>query len=78
MLEIQILDSIDVLWDGEISIVVQKPAGLPTQAPAGVESLESVLRLQLADRSDYIAFPHRLDRPVGGVILVALRKRAAR
>ncbi len=36
------------------------------------------MRAQLAERTDYIAFPHRLDRPVGGVILVALRKRAAR
>lgn len=66
------------MWDGETSIVVLKPAGLPTQAPGGAESLESVLRRQLAQRSDYVAFPHRLDRPVAGVILVALRKRAAR
>ena len=36
------------------------------------------MREQLADRTDYLAFPHRLDRPVSGVILVATRKRAAR
>lgn len=74
----EILDPIGVLWDGEIAIAVDKPAGLSTQAPAGAESLESILRKQLANRSEYLAFPHRLDRPVGGVILVALRKRAAR
>ncbi len=73
-----ILGSIDILWDGEIAIAVNKPAGLSTQAPEGADSLESILRKQLADRSEYVAFPHRLDRPVGGVILVALRKRAAR
>ena len=59
-------------------LVVDKPAGLPTQAPGTADSLELRLRSQFQDRSDYLAFPHRLDRPVGGVILVALRKRAAR
>ena len=87
--ELQILSSInlsgdghgswdyDVLWDGEVAIAVDKPAGLSTQAPPGAESLESILRVHLAPRTKYVAFPHRLDRPVGGVILVALRKRAA-
>jgi 23S rRNA-/tRNA-specific pseudouridylate synthase len=51
---------------------------LPTQAPGTAESLETRLRLQFAQRSDYLAFPHRLDRPVGGLILVALTKKAAR
>ncbi|MCG8649397.1 MAG: RluA family pseudouridine synthase [Pirellulales bacterium] len=59
-------------------LAVEKPAGLPTQAPAGIESLESRLRAQLAARTSYLAFPHRLDRPVSGIVLVALRKRAAR
>ena len=67
-----------MLWDGEVVLVVDKPAGLSTQAPGAADSLESRLRTQFQDRSDYLAFPHRLDRPVGGVILVALRKRAAR
>ena len=74
----QILDSIELLWDGEIAVAVNKPAGLPTQAPPGVVSLESILRRQFADRGDYLAFPHRLDRPVGGVMVVATRKRAAK
>jgi 23S rRNA-/tRNA-specific pseudouridylate synthase len=44
--------------------------------------LESCLRLQLggqrnANEPPYIALPHRLDRAVSGVILVALSKRAA-
>lgn len=58
--------------------MVWKPAGLPTQAPPAAESLETTLARQLHHRSAYLAFPHRLDRPVGGVILVALGKRAAR
>lgn len=58
-------------------MVVSKPAGLQTQAPGTADSLEQRLRQQFRNRSAYLAFPHRLDRPVGGVILVALRKRAA-
>jgi 23S rRNA-/tRNA-specific pseudouridylate synthase len=70
--------AIEVLWDGEAMIAVNKPAGLSTQAPPGGDSLEARLRVQLASRSDYLAFPHRLDRPVSGIVLVALRKRAAK
>ncbi len=73
-----IFDPIEVLWDGEVAVVVDKPAGLSTQAPPLADSLEQRLRAQLQGRAKYLAFPHRLDRPVGGVILVALRKRAAR
>jgi 23S rRNA-/tRNA-specific pseudouridylate synthase len=63
-------------------MAVLKPAGLPTQAPAPHQSVETILREQLqreVGRSElpYIAFPHRLDRAVSGVVLVALSKRAA-
>lgn len=74
----EILDPIDILWDGHSAIVVDKPAGLATQAPVGARSLESVLRSQLADRSCYLAFPHRLDRPVSGLVIAALTKKSAR
>jgi 23S rRNA-/tRNA-specific pseudouridylate synthase len=70
--------NIKILWDGNAALVVHKPAGIATQAANGIKSLETVLRTQLAERTDYLAFPHRLDRPVSGVILVATRKRAAR
>ena len=69
---------IEILWDGKAALVVHKPAGIATQAAHGIESLETLLRSQLAERTDYVAFPHRLDRPVSGVVLVATRKRAAR
>lgn len=59
-------------------LAVVKPAGLLTQAPPGIDSLEQRLRRDLQTRSQYVALPHRLDRPVGGVILVALTKKAAR
>ncbi|QDT09331.1 RluA family pseudouridine synthase [Planctomycetes bacterium K23_9] len=72
------MNAIKILHDGGSFLAVSKPAGLSTQAPHGAESLESRLREQIRDRSNYAAFPHRLDRPVSGVILVALTKRAAR
>lgn len=74
---------IRVLWESKGCMAVAKPAGLPTQAPAAYPSLESRLRSSLAvdpihpDSSPYVAFPHRLDRPVSGVILVARTKRVA-
>lgn len=78
------LSMIRVLWQSDHCLVVFKPAGLPTQAPAAYESLESRLRDQRAaatgddGKPPYLALPHRLDRAVSGVILVALTKRAAR
>ena len=73
-----ILENIEILWDGDSTIAVAKPAGLATQAPLGIPSVESELVKQLAGRCSRIWFPHRLDRPVGGVMLVALTKKAAR
>ena len=68
---------INVLWSSSSLIAVSKPAGIATQSPPGVDSLETRLRIQLASQTEYLAFPHRLDRPVSGVILVATTKRAA-
>lgn len=64
-----------VIWRSAACWVVHKPAGLATQAPPQYPSLESHLRQQI---DGYLALPHRLDRPVGGCVLVALTKRAAR
>ncbi len=69
---------IPVVWRNDIAAVVIKPSGLATQAPAPHASLETMLRLQFAKHGQYIALPHRLDRPVSGLILVAFTKRAAR
>ena len=69
---------LDLLWDGGQAAVLLKPAGIPTQAPKNFDSLERRARNQFASRSQYFACPHRLDRPVQGVILVAFQKRTAR
>src|SRR5690606_36958487 len=72
---------IQILWRSPQCPVGFKPAGLATQAPAPHASLDHHLRGAL-DPSDgaagaYLALPHRLDRAVSGVILVARSKRAA-
>ncbi|MFN5755365.1 MAG: pseudouridine synthase, partial [Planctomycetia bacterium] len=67
-------------------VAIDKPAGLPTQAPPGIDSAETWLRrwLAAAKRPDasvhqgYVGVPHRLDRPVSGVLLLAATPRAAR
>jgi len=66
-------------------VAVWKPAGLATQAPPGIPSVEAWLRLRLhgdpppAGRpAGYLGVPHRLDRAVSGVVLFAATPRAAR
>ncbi|QDT03289.1 Ribosomal large subunit pseudouridine synthase C [Rubripirellula lacrimiformis] len=72
------MTELKIVWDGGHLIAVDKPAGLSTQAPPGCDSLEFRLRAQLAPRTQYLAIVHRLDRPVSGIVLVALRKKEAR
>lgn len=58
-------------------VAIAKPAGLPTQAPRGIASAESWLRSRLPAGA-YVGIPHRLDRAVSGVLLLAVAPRAAR
>ena len=69
---------IKILQQESCWLAVDKPAGLPTQAPTRIDSLESRLRIQLGESVTYLAMPHRLDVPVSGVVLVAKTKKAAR
>jgi 23S rRNA-/tRNA-specific pseudouridylate synthase len=69
---------ITILKQDQTWLAVEKPAGLPTQAPPDINSLEHQLRAQLAGSVAYLAIPHRLDVPVSGVVLVARTKKAAR
>jgi len=68
---------LEILWQDNLALVVNKPAGLLTQAPAEIESLESRLRA-LPNLGTYLAFAHRIDRPVSGAVLIARNVRAAR
>ncbi len=72
-----------ILFEDEHVLAVNKPTGITTQAPRAIESLESRIRryLAAADRSTeevYLGIPHRLDRPVSGVMVFAKTRRAAR
>jgi len=66
-----------ILFERSGVTALAKPAGLPTQAPAGIPSVESWVRGRLAAGA-YVGIPHRLDRAVSGVLLVATTPRAAR
>ncbi len=73
-----------ILYDDGPVLVVNKPSGLLTQAPAGIESLETRVKEffrrregKSDDASIYLGLPHRLDRPVSGAIVLARHARAA-
>jgi len=73
----------DVLLEDGPLIAVNKPAGLLTQGvPHGLPSLESEVKQYLRIRYSkpgnvYLGVPHRLDRPVSGVVLFARNSKAA-
>ena len=68
--------------DGPL-LAVNKPAGLLTQGvPAGVPTLEAQVKAWLKQKhakpgNVYLGIPHRLDRPVSGVIVFARNSKAA-
>jgi 23S rRNA pseudouridine1911/1915/1917 synthase len=73
----------DILHEDEACLVVAKPGGLLTQAPLGIDSLEVRIKKFLRERGTiegdvYLGVPHRLDRPVSGVIVFAKHRKAAR
>ena len=81
-----------ILHDFGGVLAVAKPAGLATQAPAGIPSVESLVRERLFGEAvaaahiagrrrhpgGFLGVPHRLDRAVSGVLLLATTPRAAR
>src|SRR5262245_59621364 len=72
-----------VLFEDNHCLAVAKPAPLLTQGPPGVPALEAMAKAYLKERYDkpghvYLGIPHRLDRPVSGVVLFARNTKAAR
>jgi 23S rRNA pseudouridine1911/1915/1917 synthase len=70
-----------LLEDGAV-FVLNKPGGLLTQGPPGIDSLELRTKqfLKVRDQKPgkvYLGVPHRLDRPVSGAITVVKNVRAA-
>jgi 23S rRNA pseudouridine1911/1915/1917 synthase len=76
------MQELDVLYHSGAVWVLNKPAGLLTQGPPGIDSLELRLRrsIQWAEGKTgniYLGVPHRLDRPVSGAITMVRNVRAA-
>jgi 23S rRNA pseudouridine1911/1915/1917 synthase len=72
---------LDLLYDDGPCLVVNKPAGVLTQAPAGIDSMEVRVKAFYREREGkegniYLGLPHRLDRPVTGAIVFARHVRA--
>ena len=74
----------DVLFEDNHCLAVNKPAGLPSQGDeTGDASLVDVVTRYLKDRyrkpgNVYVGLLHRLDRPTSGVVLLAKTSKAAR
>src|SRR5438046_2010260 len=73
----------DILYEDNHCLALNKPAPLLTQSPGpNIPSLESMARAYLKTRYHklghvYLGIPHRLDRPVSGVVLFARSSKAA-
>lgn len=75
-------DSLVILFEDNHCLAVAKPAPLLTQGPPTVPSLEAMARAYLKEKyhkpgNVYLGIPHRLDRPVSGVVLFARQTASA-
>jgi 23S rRNA pseudouridine1911/1915/1917 synthase len=77
-------DSPRILFEDNHCLAVVKPAPLLTQGvPAGIPTLEAWVKAYLKEKylktgNVYLGIPHRLDRPVSGVVVFARNTKAAR
>ena len=77
-------DALAILYEDNHCLAVAKPAPLLTQGvPQGIPTLEAQVKAYLKERyhkagNVYLGIPHRLDRPVSGVVLFARNTKAAR
>ncbi len=71
---------LDILYDDGPCLVVNKPHGLLTQAPRGIDSLEIWVRdfyrqREAIEGNFYVGIIHRIDRPVTGAIVFGRNQR---
>jgi len=77
-------DTLHILFEDNHCLAVAKPAPLLTQGvPPGIPTLEAMVKAYLKERyrksgNVYLGIPHRLDRPVSGVVVFARNTKAAR
>jgi len=85
MVEVMQHHELEILYQEGPCLVVNKPAGLLTQAPRGIDSLEIHVKNFYREQEEkppeaniYLGLAHRIDRPVTGAIVFARHVRAAR
>src|ERR1700738_1335618 len=71
-----------ILYEDNHCLAVVKPAPLLTQGPPGIPTLEAMVKAYVKERYQkpgnvYLGIPHRLERPVSGVIVFARNTKAA-
>jgi 23S rRNA pseudouridine1911/1915/1917 synthase len=71
-----------ILFEDPHLLAMNKCAPLLTQAPPGIPSLESLVKAYIKRKyakpaGVYLGIPHRLDRPVSGVVVFARNTKAA-
>lgn len=75
--------AISIIYEDNHIIVVDKPVNIPVQADeSGDVDMQNLVKDYLADKYQktgnvYLGVVHRLDRPVGGVMLFAKTSKAA-
>ncbi|MCH2595692.1 MAG: pseudouridine synthase, partial [Pirellulales bacterium] len=77
------LSPLQILYDEGPCLVVNKPGGVLTQAPRGIESMETRVKDYYRQREGkdpaakiYLGLAHRIDRPVTGALAFARHVRA--
>lgn len=76
------MDSIDILYEDNHLLAVNKPAGMLSQGDdTGDEPLVEAVKQYIKNKYQkpgnvFVGLVHRLDRPVGGVILLAKTSKA--
>ena len=74
---------IQIVYEDNHLLVVVKPPNMPTQADAsGDPDLHSTMKRYIAEKYQkpgavYLGLVHRLDRPVGGLVVLARTSKAA-
>lgn len=75
---------LNILFEDSDILVCEKPAGTPTQTRNfGIHDMVSLLRSYLAETNPstngipYLGIIHRLDQPVGGIMVFAKTEKAA-
>ena len=77
------MEKLNVIYEDNHIIVVEKPVNIPSQADkTGDADLLSIVKQYIKEKYQkpgnvYLGLIHRLDRPVGGVMVFAKTSKAA-